>query len=63
MQSATPNRALLLASSNTQDPEAFFVRSHVSLDHPLLDFNDRQRRASLVFSKEFEVALSVFLRA
>ena len=35
----------------------------VLLDHPLLDFTDRQRRASLVFSKELEVALSVFLRA
>ena len=33
------------------------------LDHPLLDFIERQRRASLVFSKEFEVALSVILRA
>ena len=46
-----------------QHSKAFFVRPYVPLDHPLLNFSDRQRRASLVFSKELEIALSVFLRA
>ena len=63
MQSAIPDRALLVAPSNTEHPEAIYLCSYVPLDDPLLDFTDRQRRAPLVFSKEFEVALSVILRA
>jgi hypothetical protein len=39
------------------------VRSIVPLDSSLLNFTDRQRRATLVLTKEFEVALSVILRA
>ncbi len=62
-KSAIPNRAGLVPPPNTQWSEAICVRPFVLLDHSLLNFTDRQRRATLVLTKEFEGTLSVILRA
>ncbi len=62
-ESAIPNRAGLVPPPNTQWSEAIHVRSFVLLDDSLLNFTDRERRTTLVLTKEFEGALSVSLRA